>query len=67
MGTWAANLSTSSDMKAIVTIKDGNKAEKNFCRDLDITPEEYEILNEAFLHIRQQTGQEFASVYIHEI
>ena len=54
-------------MKAIVTVKDGNKAEKSFCRDVEITPEEYDILHDVFLHIRQQTGQDFCSVYIHEI
>lgn len=54
-------------MKVIVTARDGNKNPECFCRDLEMTPEEYEILHEVSLHIKQETGVDYLTAYIHEI
>lgn len=50
-------------MKAILTIKNGDKDSKNFCRELEIAPEEYDYLCD----VSRKSGEKFLSVYVSQI
>ena len=54
-------------MKVIFTLKAGNKAAENFCRDMEMTPQEYERLKDICRAINSKAGEECASAYIHQI
>ena len=53
-------------MKAILTIKTGNKDHKNFVREIEVTPDEYDYLQIAARSINK-TGEQYMSVYLKEI
>ena len=44
-------------MKVIVTLKAGNKAVENFCRDMEMTPQEYERLKDICRAINSKAGE----------
>lgn len=52
-------------MKVIMTLKQGNTDEKNFTRELEVTPQEYEYLMETSSCINQN-GEEYMGVYIYK-
>ena len=54
-------------MKVIMTIKDGNKAEHNLCRDIEMSPQEYDFLKEVCRNINQKTGEECITAYVYQI
>lgn len=54
-------------MKAILTIKRGNKDAKNFTKELNVTPQEYDYIKEAACIINSKGGEEFISIYLFEI
>ena len=54
-------------MIVIMTIKRGNKDEKNFTRELEMTPQECEYLQEAARVINGKGDEEFMGVYVHQI
>ena len=54
-------------MKVIVILKAGNKAAENFCREMEMTPQEYERLMDICRAINSKAGEECASAYIHQI
>lgn len=54
-------------MKVIMTIKRGNKDEKNFTRELDMTPQEYDYIKNAASVINCKGGEDFIGVYVHQI
>ena len=54
-------------MKVIVTIKHGNKDPGNFTRELDMTPEECEYLQEAARIINSKGGEHFLGVFEYQI
>lgn len=49
-------------MKALLNIKDGNKA-PNVCIEVDMTPEEYDYIRKVARHIEQDTSESYISVY----
>ena len=54
-------------MKVIVTIKRNNKDANIFCKELEMTPQEYDNLKEIGREINYRSGQECLSAYIHQI
>ena len=54
-------------MKVILTIKDGNKAAENFCKELDLTPQECDKLQEIARKVNALQGQECVTAYVHQI
>lgn len=54
-------------MKVILTIKEGNKAEKNFCKEIELTPQEYDNLKEIARKVNALQGQECVTAYVHQI
>lgn len=51
-------------MKAILTIKKGNKDSKNFTREIELTAQECEYLKDTARIINEKGGEDFLSVYI---
>ena len=54
-------------MKVILTIKSGNKAEQNFCREIEMTMQECEMLKQTARTINQKAGEECVTAYVHQI
>lgn len=54
-------------MKVIVTIKRNNKDANTFCKEIEITPQEYDNLKEIVIEVNHRAGQECLSAYIHQI
>lgn len=54
-------------MKVILTIKEGNKAADNFCKELDLTPQECDKLQEIARKVNALAGQECITAYVHQI
>jgi len=54
-------------MKVILTIKEGNKAEKNFCKEIELTPQEYDNLKEIARKVNALQGQECVTAYVHQV
>lgn len=54
-------------MKVILTIKEGNKATENFCKELELTPQECDKLQEIARKVNALQGQECITAYIHQI
>lgn len=54
-------------MKVIVTIKDGNKASENFCKELDMTPQECDKLQAIARKVNERAGEECITAYVHQI
>lgn len=54
-------------MKVILTIKQGNKDERNFTRVLEVAPQEYDYLIETARIINHDGGQQYMGVYIMEV
>jgi len=53
-------------MKAILTITSGNKDSKNFTRDLEVTPDEYEYLKRCERFINQGDNH-FIGVHLYQL
>ena len=51
-------------LTVILTIKNGNKASDNVCREFDMTPVEYDYIKECARNIEALSGQQFVSAYI---
>lgn len=54
-------------MKAILTIKSGNKDNKNFTRIIDMTAEEYDYIKETAIAINSKGGENFIDVFVFQI
>lgn len=54
-------------MRVILTLKAGNKAETNFCRDLEMTPQECDQLKDICQAINDKVGEDCASAYVYQI
>lgn len=54
-------------MKVIVTIKKGNKDPENFTRELEMTPQECEYLQETARVINHNGEQQYLGVFVHQI
>jgi len=54
-------------MKVILTIKEGNKAKENFCKEIDLTPQEYDKLKKIVRRVNTMQGQECVTAYVHQI
>ena len=54
-------------MKVILTIKKGNKAADNFCKELDLTPQETDKLQEIARTVNAMAKQECITAYVHQI
>ena len=51
-------------MKVILTIKEGNKAETNFCKEIEVTPQECDKLQEIARKVNALNGQECVTAYV---
>lgn len=54
-------------MKVIITIKRHNKDANAFCKEIEMTPQEYDNLKEIAIEVNHRSEQECLSVYIHEL
>lgn len=54
-------------MKVIVTIKRNNKDANIFCKDIEMTPQEYDNLKEIARLINYKTENVCISAYVHQI
>lgn len=54
-------------MKVIVTIKKGNKDPENFTRELEMTPQECEDLQEAARVINHNGEHQYLGIYVHQL
>lgn len=54
-------------MIVIVTFKRGNKDAKIFCKEIEMTPQEYDNLKEITRTINSKAGEECASAYVYKI
>jgi hypothetical protein len=55
-------------MKVIVTIKRNNKdANDVFCKEIEMTPQEYDNLKEIAIEVNHRAEQGCLSAYIHQI
>ena len=55
---------TAMMLTVILTIKNGNRASDNICREIDMTPAEYDYIKECARNIEALSGQQFVSAYI---
>ena len=54
-------------MKVIVTIRRNNKDANVFCKEIEMTPQEYDNLKDIAIEVNHRAEQECLSVYIHQI
>ena len=54
-------------MKVIVTIKRHNKDANPFCKEIEMTPQEYDNLKEIAIEVNHRAEQGCLSAYIHQI
>lgn len=54
-------------MKVIVTIKDGNKAAESFCKELEMTPQECDLLQDIARKVNNRAGEQCVTAYVHQI
>ena len=54
-------------MKVIVTIKRHNKDANGFSKEVDMTPQEYELLKEIAIEVNHRAGNGCISVIVYEI
>ena len=54
-------------MKTIVTVKRGNKDANLLCKEIDITPHEYDNLKEISRIINSKLGEECFTAYVCQI
>ena len=54
-------------MKVILNIKRHNKDAKAFCKEIEITPQEYDNLKAITIEVNHKTGDECLSVYVSQI
>ena len=54
-------------MKVILNIKRHNKDVNAFCKEVDMTPQEYDLLKEIGIEVNHRAGNECLSVYVIQI
>ena len=54
-------------MKVIVTIKRHNKDENVFCKEIEMTPQEYDNLKDIARLVNYKAKSECVSAYVHQI
>ena len=54
-------------MKVIITIKRHNKDANAFCKEVEMTPQEYDNLKEIAVEVNHRAEQGCLSAYIHQI
>jgi cell division protein ZapA (FtsZ GTPase activity inhibitor) len=54
-------------MKVIVTIKRNNKDANVFCKEIEMTPQEYDNLKEIAIEVNNRAEQVCLSAYVHQI
>lgn len=54
-------------MKTIVTIRRGNKDANTFCKEIEMTPQEYENLKKISIAINSKAGEECVTAYVYQI
>ena len=54
-------------MKVIVTIKRNNRDANVFCKEIEMTPQEYDNLKEIAIEVNHRAEQECLSAYIHQL
>ena len=54
-------------MKVIVTIKRNNKDTNVFCKEIEMTPQEYDNLKEIAIEVNHRAKQDCLSVLIYQI
>ncbi len=53
-------------MKAILNIKRHNKDANAFCKEVIMTPQEYDLLKEIAIEVNHRAGNDCVSVYVFE-
>ena len=54
-------------MKVIVTIKRNNKDANAFCKEIEMTPQEYDNLKEIAIEVNHRAQQQCLSAYVYQI
>ena len=54
-------------MKVIITIRRHNKDADVFCKEIEMTPQEYDNLKEIAIEVNHRAEQGCLSAYIHQI
>lgn len=54
-------------MKVILNIKRHNKDANGFSKDVDMTPQEYDLLKEIAIDVNHRAGNDCVSVYVSEL
>ena len=54
-------------MRVILNIKRHNKDANGFCKEVDMTPQEYDLLNEIASEVNHRAGNDCISAFVFEI